>query len=96
MAIRIVARDHIKPECVEEALKLLQELVAITRTEQGNISYTYCRDMNHPEFFAMLESWETQESLEAHMKSAHFRRIIPRLTEMSAEPTRLEVYSELF
>lgn len=95
MAIRIVARDHFKAECVEDALKLLQELVAETRTERGNISYTYCQDMNVPNFFAMLECWESKESMAAHLKSEHFQRIMPQLSEMMAEPTRLEVYTEL-
>ena len=39
MAIRIVARDHMKPECKEEAFKLLEELIAATRKEPGNIAY---------------------------------------------------------
>lgn len=96
MAIRIVARDHFKAECVEDALVLLKELVAITRTEKGNISYTYCQDVKDPNSFAMLESWESQESMEAHLKSEHFLRIIPLLAEKLAEPSRLEVYTELF
>lgn len=96
MAIRIVARDHFKAECVEDALVLLRELVTVTRTEKGNISYTYCRDMSDSNSFAMIESWESKESMEAHLKSEHFQRIIPQLGEMLTEPSRLEVYTELF
>jgi len=95
MAIRIVARDHFKAECVEDALPLLRELVAATRTEKGNISYTYCQDVNTPDVFAMLESWETEEAMKAHLASEHFTRIIPQLSAMMAEPTRLEVYTEV-
>ena len=95
MAIRIVARDHFKAECVEAALPLLRELVAATRTEKGNISYTYCQDVNTPDTFAMLEVWESQEAMTAHLQSEHFTRILPQLTERMAEPTRLEVYNEL-
>ena len=95
MSIRVVARDHIKPECKEAALELLKELIAVTRTEPGNISYQFCEDCNAPDYYAMIEIWETEEALKTHMESEHFRRIIPELGEMVAEPTRIEVYSEL-
>ena len=95
MAYRIVARDHFNPECVEDALKLIRELVALTRTEKGNISYNYCQDVNAPGFFAMVECWDSQESMEAHLKSEHFRRILPQLAQMMAEPSRVETYAEL-
>ena len=95
MAIHIVARDHFKTECVEDALKLVQELVAATRREPGNLAYTYCRDANAPDTFAMLEVWDSQEAMTAHLQSEHFTRILPQLTEKMAEPTRLEVYHEL-
>ena len=94
MAVRVVARDHLKPECKEEAFKLLKELIEATRKEEGNISYQYCQDVNDPYYFAMIECWETEEALQAHLKSEHFTRIIPKLGGMYAEPGRLEVYKE--
>jgi len=95
MSIRVVARDHIRPECKEKAFELLKELIAITRTEPGNISYQYFQDCNDPEYYAMIELWENQEALKAHLESDHFKRIIPQLGEMMAGPTRLEVYQEV-
>ena len=95
MAIRIVARDHFKTECVEDALKLIKELVSLTRTEKGNILYTYCQDTSTPDTFAMFEVWESQEAMASHLASEHFTRIIPQLAEKLAEPTRLETYNEL-
>ena len=95
MSIRVVARDHLKPECKEEALKLVEELIAATRKEEGNISYNYCQDAKDPDYFAMIECWETEEALQAHLKSEHFTRIIPKLGEMLQEPGRLEVYREI-
>ena len=95
MAFRVVARDHLKPECKEAAFKLLKEMIEITRKEEGNISYQYCQDLNHPDFYAMIECWESEEALHKHLHSEHFNRIIPQLGEMMAEPSRLEVYEEV-
>lgn len=96
MSIRVVARDHMKPECKEEAMVLLKEMVELTRKEEGCISYQYCQDKNDPDCFAMLECWESEEALKKHMGSEHFCRIIPEVQKMTAEPSRLEVYQELF
>jgi len=96
MTKRVVARDHIKPECREAALKLIQEMVECTRKEEGNISYNYCQDRNNPDYFAMIECWESDEASKKHSESEHFRRIFPQLKEMFAEPSRVEIYTEVF
>ena len=96
MAIRVVARDHLKTECMEEALKLIKEMVELTRLEEGNISYEYYQDAQNPEYYAMIECWESEEILQKHMQSEHFQRIIPQLGSMTAEPSRLEVYKQVF
>ncbi len=93
MLIRVVARDHVKPECREEALKLVKELVEETRKEEGNIAYAFHQDINDPDFFAMIEEWESPQALQAHGNSEHFTRIIPQLGALMAEPTRIEVYT---
>ena len=96
MSIRVVARDHFKPECLEEALKLLKEMVELTRKEEGCISYQLSQDVNSPEYYAMQECWASEEALKKHMQSEHFTRLIPQLGGLTSEPGRLEVYKEIF
>ena len=94
MSIKVVARDKIKPECREEAFKLLEELIAKTKEEPGNISYVYCKDTKDPDYFAMIEEWKDKDAIDAHMNSEHFKYYISQLMQMMAEPSRLEVYEE--
>lgn len=96
MAVRVVARDHFRPECAEEAVKLIKEMVELTRQEEGCISYQFYQDAKNPEFYAMIECWESEEILEKHMQTEHFKRIIPQMAAMTAEPPRLEVYKEIY
>ena len=95
MAIRVVAREHLLPGKKEEALKLFEELISLTRQEAGNISYNLHEQLDAPDFLAMIEVWESKEALDAHLNSAHFHRLVPQIGVMMAEPTRLEVYSEI-
>lgn len=95
MAIRVVARERLIPEKKEEALAVFSELIAETRKEKGNISYNLHELIDDPNVVAMIEVWESMEDLEAHLKSEHFNRLIPKIGPMTAEESRLEVYKEI-
>ena len=85
MSFKVVARDRLKPECREEALKLIAELIAKTRQEPGNISYVYCKDTKDPDYYAMIEEWKDQEALEAHMQSLFLVRMSSQRQEEQRE-----------
>ncbi len=70
--ITSMARDYIKPECVDEYYKLIFELIDRTREETGNISYTLYSDSEHKGDHVLIEEWQDQESLSAHFKTPHF------------------------
>ena len=36
------------------------------RAEEGNIRYEYFRPMNDPETVLLIDSWESQEAIDAH------------------------------
>ena len=93
MTIRVVAREKIISGKRDEVIeKFLTEMVDTTRKEKGCISYDYHVDVDDADVFAMIETWETMEDLQAHLKSEHFQRIIPQVGEYLSEKTRLEIY----
>ncbi|MCL2352027.1 MAG: antibiotic biosynthesis monooxygenase [Firmicutes bacterium] len=77
--INVVAVSRVKKECVEEYKRLAREMAAETRKEAGCLSYALFEDTSDDASLAFLESWESRAHLDAHMQSAHFRRIIPML-----------------
>ena len=95
--IKVVANDYVKAECVEEYLPVIKELVEKTNAlDPGCIKYELCKDVNDPAHFVMLEEWEDQKSLDAHMKSAHFLEIVPKLGPLAAKPTTLTLLEKVF
>ena len=44
-----------------------------------------CQDIEDDHMFTFLVQWDTQEDLEAHLRSERFRRLLPYI-EMSARP----------
>jgi len=95
--IKVIAQDFIKPECVEGYLAIVEELVAATNAnDAGCIKYELCRNVNEPQRFFMLEEWENQESLDAHMNSAHFTTLIPKMAGMTTNPPVITILEKVY
>ena len=85
--IKVTANNYIKPECVEDYLAITKELVEKTNAlDKGCIKYELCRDVSDPLHFVMLEEWDDKDSLDAHMISAHFTGLIPKLGDLQSKP----------
>ena len=93
--IKVVARTLVREDCIEAYHALAKELVAETRKESGNISYTLNQSVENQQLHAMIEVWESREALDAHMASEHFKRLVPQMGEYAEEKYPLELYSEV-
>lgn len=94
--IRIVAKNFIKKEKVDEFIEYAQKLVEATvRLDEGCIQYELCRDVDDPTVMAMIEAWEDQESLDAHIRSEHFQMIVPILHKFSSKPGEMSKYHKI-
>ena len=95
--IKVVANDYVKAECVDEFLRLIKEIVEKTTTlDKGCIKYEMHRDINDPLHFAMIEEWEDQASLDAHMKSPHFLEIIPQVHKLAAKEGGISLFEKVY
>lgn len=69
----IVVAGHltIKPESLDAALEAIRTCVAATRAEEGNIDYRYSTDIDDPTRLNLVEIWEDEEAMTAHMGTEH-------------------------
>ena len=93
--IMVTARHHVRPECENQYLTLVGELIKYTRTEEGNISYVLYKENEIPGEFVLIEFWKDRESLDSHFKTKHFTEIIPGIRELHARPTEINTYTEI-
>ena len=93
--LKIIARSIVKPECMEEYMSVVKELVEKSQAEEGNITYTLNQEKDNPCKVAFLEEWKSQAAFEFHTKTEHFTGIIPKLKVFleSSEPT--EFFTEV-
>ena len=79
--IKVVARTLVREECIEAYQALAKEIVAASQNDRGVITYTMNQSTGDKRLHAMIEAWEDMESLQAHMASEHFRRIVPQMAQ---------------
>ena len=95
--VKVTANNYVKAECLEEYLEITKELVEKTNAlDSGCVKYELCRDLNDPLHFAMLEEWEDQASLDAHMKSAHFLGLIPKMDGLTSAPGAIALFEKVY
>ncbi len=93
--LRIVAKNFVKEDKVNEFIELCQEFVSSTLKEEGNISYALFQDIENPTVLTFIEEWESAEALAIHAKSEHFTRIVPMLGKISTKRMELNKYTKV-
>ena len=73
--IVVHAKIPVRPDKRDDFLGAVGPLVEATRQEEGNISYECFESVETPNLFAMVEEWQSQEALDAHMRAEHFTQV---------------------
>lgn len=71
--ISIVAVMKVKPEAIEKIKPIFQAIVQGSQEEEGCISYNLHHDINDPTTFVMLEEWQSQEAINFHNATEHYK-----------------------
>lgn len=93
--LKVVAKNFIQKDKLDETIKLYEELIYFTRKEEGCIKYELYQDEKDPTILCMIEEWENEEAFDKHTKSEHFLRIVPQLKKLRTRDSDLNVYKKL-
>lgn len=72
--LQIIATLIIKEEYIKELNEVFRFVVAESRKEEGNVSYELYQDIKNPLKFLFLETWKSQEAINKHNLSPHFKK----------------------
>lgn len=61
-----------KDECINELKALLTTMIEPSRAEEGCLLYNIYQITERPAEFVVVETWETQEHLDAHGTTDHY------------------------
>lgn len=93
--IKVVAKGVYMQGTTDKVIAMYDEMVKETRKEDGCIAYNLFRDKENKDILTMIEEWESVEDLEAHKKSEHFTRIIPKIAKFR-KSAELNVYELIY
>ncbi len=93
--MKLIAKKLIKEGKVEEAIKLYEELVNLSRKEEGCISYDLYQDESDSRILAVIEEWENQDVLDKHSNSEHFTRLVPMIGQLTEEKFGIDKYNKI-
>jgi quinol monooxygenase YgiN len=89
--IHVIASMRVKEGAQEQILPIIKQLVAETVKETGCKRYECTKDLRDNRHLLMLETWESQAHLDAHMQSAHFKALLPQIAALCDEPMDVTV-----
>lgn len=75
--------EVIKIKDRDTVLQLAKEMVKQTVKEDGCIAYDVFESSFRPEVLIICETWADEATLEAHLKSDHFVKLIPEMQEIA-------------
>ncbi len=73
-------------ETAENRKKLLEraiELVSFSLRDKGCVDYDLYKSKSNDDRYMIIETWESEEDLKAHMETEHFKRLVPELEKYS-------------
>ena len=84
----------INPEKEAEYIDVMKKLAEVSRTEAGNISYSFYKDMEKEHTYGIVEVWENSEVLDVHQNTEHFRAFMKqsKAEKFAQGPPRVIVY----
>jgi len=90
----IVVQGWVKahPEDVQALRDAAFNLAAATRLEPGNLAYAFAEDVNEPGLFHIVERWESEEAVAAHMLASALAEFMPRLAALHDLRLRIARY----
>jgi len=89
--VQTISKIYVKQDSVNEFIELFKAMIEPTKKEAGCIQYDMYQDEEDATILIVLEQWESRESFDQHLESEHFKEIGPKMSELMAKESELNV-----
>ena len=93
--LKLIARIRAQSGQGDAIAAALLDLAGPSRAESGCHLYDVCRSTTDPDTLLVLEEWESQAALDAHMATPHFTAFVERIGGLLAGTPELETIERL-
>lgn len=92
--VRVIALFKAKVGKAEALKTFLTKFIEPTLKEKGCIQYELHTNTSDVHDLAFIEEWESHETLDAHLKSAHIQNALPQLPDLVAASPDIRRYEK--
>lgn len=86
--ILVIARAQSRPDTRDTLVGHLVAAARASRQEQGNTGYAFHTDLEDPNSFVSVETWDSREDLDRHMGTPELAELLGALPALlTGEPT---------
>ncbi|GHV69128.1 antibiotic biosynthesis monooxygenase [Bacteroidia bacterium] len=93
--LKIVATVVAKKAFQKELEKVFRAVVDGTRKEEGNVSYELHQDVKNALKYVILEVWKSQQAIDYHNESAHFKAFVAAI-DGKVEALTVDVIEKIY
>jgi quinol monooxygenase YgiN len=93
--LKFIATIEAKPGHETLVTEGLRDLIAPSRAEAGCTLYDACRAKDNPARLLVLEEWESQTALDAHIATPHFEAFLAKVGDALTGPPNLEIIERI-
>lgn len=83
-------KEDVKAEDIQA---LCKELVEKSLQDNGNVAYDYFVSGTRQGVMMICETWQNEEVLKAHMTTAHFTSLVPKIEALTKNGLKLEQFT---
>ena len=81
-----------QPDKREVISTALAKAAAASRGDAGCLSYSFAVDVEDPDRYVSIETWEDQASLDAHFTQPHIAELFGAIGDALAGPADIKTY----
>ena len=94
-ALTVVATFQARPGKESALRAALTGLLGPTRREPGCLNYDLHQSPEDPAKFLFHENWTDQAALDAHLKSPHIQKLLPRVDELCTAFPQITIWEKI-
>jgi quinol monooxygenase YgiN len=94
-AIYVLTHADAIPPAKDDAMALLKQLAEASRRDDGGVRFDVLQQRSRLNHFTIVEIWQDQKALEAHVMAAHTRQFRERFQPMSGSLYDERLYQAL-
>jgi len=92
MAVKILIKRNVPEDKAREMIPLFRQMRALAITREGYISGETLRNLEDPEEFVVISSWQSSEDWERWLKSTKRQEIQKKIDELLGGRTHYSIY----